>query len=248
MGSSPTAWIPSALGTSDFATWFNTDPAMGDMVMRYLVRCAVDARPEPCVDQPRHRRQLRVAGRLGLTPRWAGGAATTEREQQLITACLAAHVNKFGRHATISLQGRNARGESMRCLVAEALTYDVREGCFFGNLFNGEGVFVGYSGLLPLDSASSSVRMCAMEGQAPGTSVECPPMVNVGACNLSCALSLDLSSYASCSHNGKSYQPLTTNMRREDIYRCGDGVCQFTESCGSGNTPESCRADCGDCP
>ncbi|HYO74429.1 MAG TPA: hypothetical protein VEU33_50975 [Archangium sp.] len=53
--------------------------------------------------------------------------------------------------------------------------------------------------------------------------------------------------YVSCRHNGTTYLPLTTRMRDEDIYRCGDGVCQFTESCGTGRTYDNCRLDCGRC-
>jgi len=30
--------------------------------------------------------------------------------------------------------------------------------------------------------------------------------------------------------------------------KCGDGICQFTESCGNGSSANSCKADCGTCP
>ena len=41
---------------------------------------------------------------------------------------------------------------------------------------------------------------------------------------------------------------LTTRIRAQDVNRCGDGVCQFTEKCGSNNSYDSCSSDCGACP
>ena len=40
---------------------------------------------------------------------------------------------------------------------------------------------------------------------------------------------------------------LLKRLREADVYRCGDGVCQFTESCGNGTQYDNCRSDCGRC-
>jgi hypothetical protein len=45
----------------------------------------------------------------------------------------------------------------------------------------------------------------------------------------------------------KSYLPITTRILPSDLYKCGDGTCQFTEQCGTGTTAASCQADCGVC-
>ena len=51
----------------------------------------------------------------------------------------------------------------------------------------------------------------------------------------------------SYTYNGVTYKPLTTRIRTQDVFKCGDGLCQFTERCGSGNTASSCASDCGTC-
>jgi hypothetical protein len=63
-----------------------------------------------------------------------------------------------------------------------------------------------------------------------------------------CTLNSAGTYYLYCNYNGVYYRPITTRMRRTDIYSCGDGVCQFTERCGSGTSYNSCYADCGACP
>ncbi|HYO59585.1 hypothetical protein [Archangium sp.] len=72
-------------------------------------------------------------------------------------------------------------------------------------------------------------------------------MVHVGACSQYCQRDASGLYFTACTYNGITYRPITTRMRPEDIYRCGDRVCQATESCGMRNTPASCRLDCGEC-
>jgi hypothetical protein len=52
--------------------------------------------------------------------------------------------------------------------------------------------------------------------------------------------------YASCTYEGVAYEPITTRIDQASIYRCGDGVCQPSESCGTGNEYDNC-SDCGAC-
>jgi hypothetical protein len=42
-------------------------------------------------------------------------------------------------------------------------------------------------------------------------------------------------------------QQLLTRMRKDDVFKCGDGVCQYTESCGTDDDPDDCK-DRGPCP
>jgi len=48
------------------------------------------------------------AGLLGLAPHWAAGEPIPENEQQLVSACLGAHANRYGAHVPISLLGQTA--------------------------------------------------------------------------------------------------------------------------------------------
>jgi hypothetical protein len=73
-------------------------------------------------------------------------------------------------------------------------------------------------------------------------------MTYVGACESLCTREGNTPYYTRCTLNGREYLPITTRLRPEDGYACEDGVCQFTERCGTGTTPDSCQADCGTCP
>ncbi|HLL54118.1 MAG TPA: hypothetical protein VK447_11250, partial [Myxococcaceae bacterium] len=126
----------------------------------------------------------------------------------------------------------------------ELSTWSAREGAFFGNLFDGTGVFACSE--RTLNAQESTVRACALSAQSSGTSSECAPIVIVGNCNSACIKS-DFPYWSSCSHGGVTYLPLTTRLQPTDIYQCGDGVCQSTESCGNSNRYNSCQADCGSC-
>jgi hypothetical protein len=72
-------------------------------------------------------------------------------------------------------------------------------------------------------------------------------MVHVGRCRGVCTLDKTGTWYTQCTYNGKTYKPLTTRLREQDVFRCGDGVCQVSESCGTNHRYDACRADCGTC-
>ncbi|HLL54780.1 MAG TPA: hypothetical protein VK447_14600, partial [Myxococcaceae bacterium] len=92
-----------ALLAVPFSNWFNSSPASrSDMVMRYVVKCAVPANSARTWTNPVTGVTYIWSGSLGLAPGWAAGNPITVPEQQLITACLAGYVNKFGRSVVIS--------------------------------------------------------------------------------------------------------------------------------------------------
>jgi hypothetical protein len=208
--------------------------------MRYIVACAVRGGETRTYTDGKGRTYV-WEGSLGLTPDWASGQPASVTEQQLVSACLAAHVNKFGRTVAISVQGSNAHGEPIATTAAELQEFSQREGCFFGNLFTNEGIFVGNDDR-PLGSHESSVRACALG--KPGA---CAPIVQTGSCAESCTRDATNTYYTQCTRNGISYAPLTTRIHPRDIYRCGDLMCQFTESCGLGLFTVQCTLDCGIC-
>jgi hypothetical protein len=241
----------NGLLSAEFQSWFAVDPATSAAVMTYVVRCAAPAGQSYSFTSPTTGVTYTWSGSLGLAPGWASGLEATVAEEQVITACLAAHVNKYGRQVVISVLGQGATGVPIPTGKNELPTYSQREGCFFGNFFEDEGVFVGLDHQI-WDHSYSSARACAFDIFGVGPSADCPPVNNVGPCWLLCKADPTGTYYTSCGVwvNGawKSYLPITTRILPADVYRCGDGTCQFTEQCGTGTTADSCQADCGVCP
>lgn len=249
------------LSTSGFSNWFGQDPERADELMRYIVKCAAKENQQRKYTHPGNGVTYTWHGGLGLAHHWAMGAPATQQEQEAVSACLAAHANKFGLAVSISVLGRNARGGLLTYTEQELSTYSEREACFFGNLFDGTGVFAATDrGYLGLDE--STVRACGLSSH-PNQS-DCLPIIHVGTCEALCqrptsatvpigeeALPLpdgEPPYYEQCTYNGRTYRPLTTRIQPSDIHRCGDGTCQFTERCGTGSSPDNCQADCGSCP
>jgi hypothetical protein len=238
----------NGLSTAEFTSWFQADPATGDMVMKYLVQCAVPAGQTRGYTEPSTGTTYTWTGNLGLAPGWAQGAPATLAEQQIISACLAAHTNKFGVRVPISVLGRDARDEAIPYTEEELDTFSEKEACFFGNLFNGEGLFVGNDGRL-LHHNDSSARACARSDEKNDDRQPCLPIVRIKSnCNKYCEKDESKDFYASCTYNGVTYRPITTRMSKQDVFKCGDGICQYTESCGTDDTPDNCGRDCGPCP
>jgi hypothetical protein len=235
----------NGLSTGVFKDWFEENPAERDMVMKYIVACAVPSGQSRIYTSLATGRVYRWNGVLGLAPGWSGGAQPTLSEQQVVTACLAAHANKFGMHIYLSVLGRGGTGVEIPYTFGELWTYGETEACFFGNVFNDAGIFAANDRDY-LNISESSPRACGMISQSQST--DCPPIVHVGACSTYCTLNSAKTYYTSCTYNGVTYKPITTRIRSSDIYTCGDGVCQFTEQCGTGTEYNNCYADCGACP
>ncbi len=173
----------NGLSNQAFSAWFDTDPAMANMLMKYMVACAVPA--GQVRTYTRGGTQYMWPGLLGLAPGWASGLAATEAEQQIISACLAAHGNKYGKRVLISLLGKNAQGQPMPTPSWELSAFPEREACFFGNLFAGGGLYVG-NDRGQLNARESTARACALSTSAAAARDACPPLVYVGSCQGHC--------------------------------------------------------------
>jgi hypothetical protein len=242
----------NGLASPDFAIWFDLDAPTSDMVMSYVVKCAVPFGQTRSWTSPTTGAVYTWTGALGLLPGWAAGGAMTTAEEQVLTACLAAHVNRYGAHVLIAVEGRSAAGAQIPLSRQNELTsFPVTEAAFFGNLIQDQGIFVCLDHPA-WDSKTSSIRACALDTAAPGAATQCAPIVFAGSCSAICTQdltnTLSYNFYATCTYNGITYQPLETRLRSSDVYTCGDGICQFTEQCGTGTTAASCKADCGLCP
>jgi hypothetical protein len=230
----------SGLSTTSFHDWFQVNAALRSQVMKYLVECAVPVGMTRTYTSPSTGVTYTWNGVLGLAPGWSNGSAATTAELQVVSACMAAHANKYGLHVSVSLRGLNGAGSVIATTSQEVSSHTLREACFFGNLFDGStGVFGGNDGLT-LTAQQSSPRVCGL----PGTSStsQCSPMVYVGSCATSCTRDSSNTYYTSCTYNGVTYRPVTTRMNPSDIATCGNGVCQQTETSGM---PGYCPADCG---
>ena len=202
----------NGLSTSAFSDWFQKDPELSDMVMRYVVRCAVRTGESRTYTSPKTGVTYTWEGSLGLAPGWAGGLPANTVEQRVITACMAAHANRFGLHLPISVLGRNALGTAIPFTRSELKTYSARESCFFGNLFNGEGIYVGID-METTDGEDITTRACSKVNSSGG----CEPLVLVGQCQQYCTLDGTGPFYKSCTYNGVTYAPITTRLRQEDL-------------------------------
>ena len=232
------------LSSPQFDGWFQTNPPLHDLVMKYVVRCAVPEGVTRSYTSAGH--TWTWTGGLGLAPDWSAGKDASLAEQRIVSACLAAHANKFGVQISMSILGRDAKGVAIPTNPVELWFYPEREGCFFGNLFNGEGLYVG-NDRSPLNHRKSTARACALSIKQSGPP-ECAPMVRVDPnCEDICTLDASGNFYTSCTYNGITYPALTTRLLTKDIYTCGDGTCQISESCGPGNDYDSCKRDCGLC-
>ncbi|NPD28841.1 hypothetical protein [Corallococcus exiguus] len=230
----------NGLNTESFNAWFSQNADTAPMLMAYIVKCSVPEGQTRTFQSTTTGAKYTWQGSLGLAPGWATGKAATVTEQQAVSACLAAHANKYGLHIALSVLGRTAEGAAIPYSAEELSQFSAKEACFFGNLFTNEGLFAARD--RDFSSAESSTRACGLTLKADS----CAPITNIGSCAQFCTKG-DPSQpyYTQCTYNGKSYPAITTRVRPTELFRCGDGVCQFTERAGSGNTADSCRADCG---
>jgi hypothetical protein len=222
-----------ALATPEFGAWFASDPAYASMVMSYLARCGLG--PDRTLTYDTADASYAWAGNLDLAPTWATGVAIPAEEQQVVSACLTAHVNGLGQHVLLSVRGYHANGDPVVVTAEEAQQFTNREACFFGNLFDATGV---WSALEPdlLDPAISTPRGCAAEFGVPQ---DCPPIVRAGMCADVCTAGADGVTWSDCAVDGVHFKPLQVYLQDSDVYRCGDGVCQpITEN------ETTCPADC----
>jgi hypothetical protein len=205
----------SSAGVSSpaFAAWFARDPAYSDMVMKYLSQCALPAEASLSFSQAGN--TYAWSGVFGLAPTWAAGAAIPAAEQELVSACLAAHTNPKGQHVRISVRGYHADGSAIPVTSEESAGYSFREAAFFGNLFDGSGVFVAPERDI-LDPSVSTPRGCAAELGVPGA---CGRMAQAGQAAERCTAGADHATYAACTVNGRAFRPVQVFLRDSDVTR-----------------------------
>ncbi|WP_437826487.1 hypothetical protein [Sorangium sp. So ce1153] len=214
---------PTALSSASLASIKNSGPsgALSRDLMRYLVSCSL--RPDQTfsfswTDSAGVVHPEVYRGELGIAHWWATGAITNDTYvQRQITACIAARVNWYGVHVTISL--RNAETASMGSSPAERAAYTVREGAFWGNLFASTPYVrscyspagVARARQLQRDCAAGHVTVDPATGAT--TTQQCGPMTIVGSCDVLCnRVDANGGFYAGCLEN-----PATSAWVRTDV-------------------------------
>jgi hypothetical protein len=245
-GMSVNGFTPVAFATGAFGSWFNGDVATRSVLMKYLVRCALATGRSYTWTNPSTRVAYTWAGSLGLAPGWTSGAPISKAEQELVSACLAAHVNEFGLAIDIAVEGTDATGATLLRSYDELWQYPNQEGCFFGNLFTGEGIFAGIDHG-DWGPSNSTKRGCVFDYSAIGTARDCPPLRVVGVCNQLCQPNTEGTGYTTCTYGGKTFRALTTRIANSTLNFCGDGKCDPGERCGASYTYGACQWDCGPC-
>lgn len=217
-------------------------------VFRYMYGCACaqgQALTVPDNLQQPGPRATMFVGELGLAPGWCGKggpAQVTERQRELVSACVAGRVNVLG---SISPVGLHNTIET-RLEPAEAAEFREREAAFYGNLFGGpdswvkdvevleSGEIIGKKQQPPDQSGQLNVFPNLFSCVAAGWSADadyararlCASDLTacvgtfVGSCANSCAFSPPdgrdpLAAYASCADpSGTSWPaPLTSFVR-----------------------------------
>jgi hypothetical protein len=105
--------------------------------MPYLVGCALSSAQTVTYDDPLipgtlDRKTWR--GSSALCPAWKTSAPSAEC-LQLVSACVLARNNPQGVVVQLSMRGHRASGMALPVSEVEAITFDVAEGAFFGDLF-----------------------------------------------------------------------------------------------------------------
>ncbi len=202
----------NGLASADFTSWFQGNPSLHNQVMKYVVRCAAPAGETRSFTAPDTGATYTWKGSMGLAPDWAGGRPATVEEQQILSACLAAHVNYKGANVSVSMLGLDGRGHAIPYSATELQSHSAKEACFFGNLFNGQPLHLG----LHRDPQSSSTTPRACSSGEGGTGLNCAPFVLVDSCQSYCQMDPSGTYFTSCSYGGVTYRPLTTRMRPQD--------------------------------
>jgi hypothetical protein len=128
-GLSGNGLVLNALSSSGLTpTSYLMNSADGRSTISYLVRCALPA-GTTLTKKDQNGASYSFTGQIGVAPQWNGGTCDVNC-QQLVSACLLAHVNTSGQHIAIWLDG-----DSPAMGWGQSASFPFQEGSFFGNVF-----------------------------------------------------------------------------------------------------------------
>jgi hypothetical protein len=177
-GWSTSGWMTTPAGQLTGAAFLTGlgagDIAYNTFTMGYLVACALA--DGDGVSANVAGASFTWTGRFGLAPEWKS-SDLSPTAQRWISACMAAHVNRIGRHISISLRGGSIAVEN-----GEMLGMTWQEAAFLGNLFDGTGLSVCGGD----DNPRAAARVLAVIGRDCGDG-DCPEMTFLQQCSGACS-------------------------------------------------------------
>jgi hypothetical protein len=240
-------------------------------VLQYIYQCAMPASssPDPQVRLDPAGANVELRGQIGLAPQWGQPGGTCDQScQRWVSACVLARTNAYGVPVAISMRVPDLPSvpphirAALAVTASEASQFTLREGAFYGNLFQttaqpdgpaiGEPVFNACAG--PGSNIPNLTRrFCSSQGAGGPITVAgaCEPRPGVpdGVCEGIHAPAVDASNppagpgkalYNCATASGTVYSEVITVYLRQPLAVCGDSVCDEA----GGETESSCPGDC----
>jgi hypothetical protein len=208
----------SGLGSqaaAQFKSWFSRHlgqpGADSAKIMKYVAKCALAAGQSLTftVDGTAYS----FPGSLGLAPVWTSNQPIPIAEQELISACLGAHINANGQSLMVSFHGAG-----LPVTYDEFHQFNTLEGFFFGNIFNGGSIYAVFYNTArlanPNDPSQGLVPYLTPRGCSSAQA--CAPLVNVSGTGYTYSWKSDIgggghATQATVSGQGYTYyHPITT--------------------------------------
>jgi len=177
----------------------STNATMAKAILPFLVGCALNETTVWTSTIVEDGLAVQYLGELGLAP-GIGSNVMNQQEQGLVSGCLLARVNYFGKHIEISVRSKPVLVVDD---ASELTDYSVFEGAFFGNLFS-NNTFLKYAcqgepeAQALLESSDRKWRVCT------DSSNPCD-MVVLGSCNDVCQNFTITGGYSNCVVAGQTY-------------------------------------------
>ncbi|HEY5925859.1 MAG TPA: hypothetical protein VIV11_29430, partial [Kofleriaceae bacterium] len=225
-------------------------------VLQYIYECAMPATRSTRLDLG-DGYELVLTGKIGLAPQWFDGACD-QSCQRWVSACVLARTNAYGVKVPISMRVSDSAPQHIKDALAlaqgdaetpgEAELFPVREGTYYGNLFQRTGPLPDTSGptintptFYACAGPGSNIpeitkRFCSSQGNNG-------PIKVTGTCDAVCGgVAVEGAAVASCPPVVASEEPFTeviTVYVKDLIAVCGNAVCEVTEAADA-----SCPSDC----
>jgi len=188
----------------------STNATMAKALLPFLVSCALNETTVWTSTIVEDGLAVQYLGQLGLAP-GLGSNVMNQQEQGLISGCLLARVNYFGKHIEISIRSKPVIVVDD---ASELTDYSVFEGAFFGNLFS-NNTFLKYTcqgepeSQALLESPDRKWRVCT------DSSNPCN-MVVLGSCNDICQNFTINTGYSNCVAAGQTYDQIMNVFLAKD--------------------------------
>ncbi len=217
----------------------------GRELLRYVVQCALkhDDALRGTIDGQTYE----FPGLLGLVPKWKDDPLSQD-EQQLMSACLLAHVNALGVSVSISVRGRHAVSSTEE----ERRAYPVYEGTFLGQVFDGE-TMKAYSCQGSASEAAEAHSHDRAQRRCTDGAEACA-IVSLGRCRDVCERRDEGQGWSECWANGVFYEKtISVYLFADDAHgqnqRCESNDCALQSATGMAaildcNGKKRCSASC----